>query len=70
LIRWGDGCRGCGSAELLMAEIFSAELRLRASNYLFFESSVCATAIIVMFFQQCLIHLVTDCYCVRASNDR
>jgi predicted amidohydrolase len=55
---------------LLMTEIFSARIALRASNYLFSQSSVCATAIILMFFQQCLIHLVTDCYCVRASNDR
>lgn len=34
------------------------------------QPSLCAATIIMMFFTRRLIHLVTDCYCVRASNDR
>ena len=52
---------------LLLTEIISARIACAAAITCSAQPQVCATAINVMFFQQCLIHLVTDCYCARAK---
>ncbi len=55
---------------LIVAEIFRERIDQVREQLPLAATTICATAIIMMFFTQSLIHLVTDCYCVRASKDR